>query len=216
MMGHEVVPSVVDTVQDRNGHVIWRNPALSCDCTTPDQPPAMTDGRKEIADPASVFQVVNMMEGVVQHGTGVPARQGIDRPLAGKTGTTQDFNDAWFVGFTPDLVTAVWVGFDQPSTLGKDQTGAVVAAPIWNQFMKVALDGRPKLDFKQPDGVTMASWDTGWGPRTDAFKPGQVPGASGAVASADHPDAATAAADAQAIGSASASNTLDSQMGGLY
>ena len=216
MMGREVVPSVVDTVQDRNGQVIWRNPALTCDCTDPNGPPVLDDARKQIADPASVFQVVNMMEGVVNRGTGVPARQGIDRPIAGKTGTSEDFHDAWFGGFTPDLVTIVWVGFDQPASLGKNQQGAVVAAPIWNEFMKTALAGRPKLDFVQPPGVTMASWDSGWGAVTDAFKPGQVPGASGAVASGSQPDASQTAADAQALGSEAATNTLDSQMGGLY
>ncbi len=216
MMGREVVPSVVDTVQDRNGHVIWRNPALTCDCADPNGPPVLNDARKQIADPASVFQVVNMMEGVVQRGTGFGAGQGINRPLAGKTGTSEDFHDAWFGGFTPDLVTVVWVGFDQPASLGKNQQGAVVAAPIWNEFMKTALAGRPKLDFVAPPGVTVASWDSGFGVVTDAFKPGQVPGASGAVASGSQPDASQMAADAQALGSAAATKTLDSQMGGLY
>ena len=128
-----------------------------------------------------------MMQGVTTRGTGVPVVAGLGHPIAGKTGTTQDFTDAWFSGFTPDLVTTVWVGFDNPATLGNNETGAQVAGPIWHDFMAVALKNRPVLTFQQPPGVTMAQWDTGSGTVTDAFKPDQVPGASrpigGAVAS---------------------------------
>ena len=105
------MPTLIDSVQDRDGHVIWRAPALGCaGCNDPSHPPGLVDQRKQIADPPSVFQVVTMMQGVVLHGTGYEAGKGLNRAIAGKTGTTQDFNDAWFVGFTPDLVTAVWVG----------------------------------------------------------------------------------------------------------
>src|SRR6202000_191071 len=116
-----------------------------------------------IADPASVFQLVTMMQGVVQRGTGVPAGKGLNRPIAGKTGTTQEFTDAWFSGFTPDLVTTVWVGFDNPATLGDNETGAAVAGPIWHDFMAVALKNRPVLTFQPPPGVTLAAWDSGSG-----------------------------------------------------
>ena len=131
----------------------------------------------------------------------------MNRPIAGKTGTTEDFQDAWFAGFTPHLVTVVWVGFDTPSTLGRNQAGAVVAAPIWHQFMATALKDRPALPFVQPPGVTMAAWDSGSGMVTDAFKPDQVPGASGrdpprrgrtGSASAAAPGAAAPAATASA------------------
>ena len=148
----------------------------------------LTDQRKEIADPASVFQLVTMMQGVTTRGTGAKVAAGLGHPIAGKTGTTQDFTDAWFSGFTPDLVTTVWVGFDNPATLGNNETGAAVAGPIWRDFMAVALKNRPVLTFQQPPGVTMATWDSGSGSVTDAFKPDQVPGASrpigGAVATA--------------------------------
>ncbi len=119
-----------------------------------------------------------MMQGVVTRGTGVPAGKGMNRPLAGKTGTSQDFNDAWFAGFSPQLVTVVWVGYDNPASLGHDQTGAEVAAPIWHDFMAAALKGRPVLQFPMPAGVEMAAWTSGPGRVTDAFKPGQEPGAS--------------------------------------
>ncbi|MGE0224872.1 MAG: penicillin-binding protein 1A [Acetobacteraceae bacterium] len=177
--GREVTPTLIDSVQDRDGHVVWRNQAVACDrCNDPNQTPQVEDTRAQIADPASVFQLVTMMQGAVQRGTGYNAGKGLNRPIAGKTGTTQDFIDAWFSGFTPDLVTTVWVGFDTPSSLGNNETGGSVAAPIFRDYMAVALRDRPVLQFPQPPGVTMASWDTGAGTVTDAFKPDQVPGAS--------------------------------------
>src|SRR6202042_3790275 len=133
------------------------------------QSPQLMDSRKQIADPASVFQLITMMQGVTTRGTGVPVVAGLGHPIAGKTGTTQDFNDAWFSGFTPDIVTTVWVGFDNPAPLGNNETGAVVAGPIWRNFMAVALKDRPVLNFVAPPGVTMAQWDSGSGMVTDAF-----------------------------------------------
>ncbi len=178
--GHEVVPTLIDTVQDRDGRIIYATPEVACDgCDNPNSPPSLIDQRRELADAPSVFQVVTMMQGVVQRGTGVPAGQGLGRQIAGKTGTTQDFNDAWFAGFTPDLVTVVWIGFDTPSSLGKDETGGALAAPIWHDFMAAALKDRPNLKFVPPAGVTMASYDSGWGTVTDAFKAGQNSGRLG-------------------------------------
>ena len=147
--GKEVMPSLVDTVQDRDGHVIWRNPGLACTgCSDPAHPPKLDDNRKQIADPQSDFQLIMMMQGVVQHGTGYEASKGMDgRQIAGKTGTSQDFNDAWFAGFTPDLVTAVWIGFDQPSSLGDNQTGGEVAAPIWRELHAVRAEGPSDADL---------------------------------------------------------------------
>ena len=186
--GHLVTPSLIDSVQDRDGKVIWAPPGFTL---APDEPagapPGLVDARPSVSDPQSTFQVQTMMEDVVKRGTGVPAGAGIDRPIAGKTGTTQDFNDAWFVGFTPNLVTAVWVGFDQPASLGDKETGAAVSAPIWNSFMKKALGNQPVLQFRVPEGITLVSYNTGMGTAVDAFKAGQVPGQStslGAVAGA--------------------------------
>ena len=161
-----------------------------------------------------------MMEGVVRRGTGVPAGAGINRPLAGKTGTSQEFQDAWFSGFSPDLVTVVWVGFDSPSSLGENETGAQVAAPIWHEYMSYALKDRPVLQFPQPPGVTLGRWDTGSGVVTDAFKPGQTPGASDSlVAGMDYARSATAAATSDAVNAGASrpvSGGVDSSMGGLY
>ena len=205
-----VLPSFIDSVQDRDGHVIWRAPGLACQaCSDATQMPVLLDQRHQIADPQSVFQLITMMQGVVTRGTGTAAAAGLGRVIAGKTGTTQDFNDAWFVGFTPDLVTAVWVGFDQPQGLGENETGGAIAAPIWHDFMAVALKDRPKLTFPMPDGLTMASWQSGGGTVTDAFKPGQEPGASVGIASADNGSTSPG-------GGTTASSGLDSGLGGLY
>ncbi len=209
--GREVQPTLIDQVQDQTGQVVYAAPAVSCDdCNDPSRPPTLTDQRRELADPQSVFQVVAMLQGVVQHGTGVPAGQGLGRAIAGKTGTTQDFADAWFAGFTPDLVTVVWIGYDTPASLGDKQTGGAVAAPIWHDFMAGALKDRPNLKFVPPPGVTMASYDMGWGSVADAFKPGQTPGASTSEN--------TASADAPASGGATGGTAagVDSGLGGLY
>lgn len=223
--GREVVPSLIDSVQDRDGHVTWRPSGLVLGASDPAQPPTLTDPRTQVADPQSAYQIVRMMEGVVQFGTGVPAVAGLDRPIAGKTGTSQDYNDAWFAGFTPDLVTVVWVGFDNPQTLGDKQTGAAVAAPIWHDFMRAALQDRPALDFRMPDGVTLARWGCGRHECVDAFRPEQVPGSGGLGGGGDlvelsahdpgvqmvnpDPDAAPVAKPAPGTG-------VDSGVGGLY
>ncbi len=102
------------------------------------------------------YQMVGMMEGVVQRGTGRRAQQK-GRPVAGKTGTTNDNRDAWFVGYTPDLIAGVWVGYDSGRSLGHYDEGGVAAAPIWGDFMHHALEGRPVIDFPVPSGVTVAS-----------------------------------------------------------
>jgi penicillin-binding protein 1A len=214
--GREVVPTMIDSVQDPDGHVVWRSTALSCDsCSDQGITPTLTDQRKEIADPQSVFQLVTMMQGVTTRGTGVQVAAGLGHPIAGKTGTTQDFTDAWFSGFTPDLVTTAWVGFDNPASLGNNETGAAVAGPIWREFMAVALKNRPVLQFQAPPGVTMAAWDSGRGTVTDAFKPDQVPGASqplGGVAAG--PLSIDALTPSEA--SKTAPGGVDSGLGGIY
>jgi penicillin-binding protein 1A len=214
--GREVIPTLIDSVQDQDGHVVWRPSGLDCtDCAETNQPPDIQDARKQIADPQSDFQLITMMEGVVQRGTGVPVAKDLHRPIAGKTGTTQDFRDAWFAGFTPDLVTVAWVGFDNPATLGDNQTGAAVAGPIWHDFMHAALKHRPVLNFPQPPGVVMAQWASGPGMVTDAFKPNQVPGAS---APTDNPGGGAGEVSGATPTSApsSGASSIDTKLGGLY
>jgi penicillin-binding protein 1A len=212
--GREVIPTLIDSVQDRDGHVVMRSGGLDCDdCADPAKPPSLTDNRTQIADRESVFQLLQMMQGVVQRGTGTQAGKGLNRPIAGKTGTTQEFADAWFSGFTPDLVTIVWVGFDNPITLGNNETGGLVAAPIWRDYMATALIGHPVLNWAAPPGVKLQSWDSGNGTVVDAFKDGQIPGASAPIGGS-----MTAAADP--AGSPPPPSIVhggvDNSMGGLY
>jgi penicillin-binding protein 1A len=210
--GHEVIPTLIDSVQDRDGHVVLRAGGGECDkCADPAAPPTLEDTRKAIADPASDFQMVTMMQGVVKRGTGYSAGAGLNRAIAGKTGTTQDFTDAWFVGFTPDLVTAVWVGFDNPVTLGNNQTGSALAAPIFHDYMAFALKNRPSLTFPIPPGVTMANWA---GNTVDAFKPGQVPGASSSLGGGGSVQAGPI--DSGSGSAVSGAGGVDSRLGGLY
>lgn len=111
--------------------------------------------------PVTAYLVTSLLQGVIDHGTGRRARI-LGRPAAGKTGTTNDTRDAWFVGYTPDLLAGVWVGFDAERSLGPNETGGRAAAPIWARFMKAALDDRPPLDFRIPKRVTFVQID----PRT--------------------------------------------------
>ena len=215
MGGKEVLPSLVDSVQDRDGKVVWRTAGLECRCSDPAHPPVIDDVRRQIADPASDFQLVTMMQGVVSRGSGHAAGAGLNRAIAGKTGTSQDFNDAWFVGFTPDMVTAVWVGFDDNTSLGDKETGGSVSAPIWHDYMAAALKGRPALAFLVPDGVKLAAWDSGSGRIIDAFKPGQEPGGTqgtiGSGGGGGSIDGLTASSAAAGSGLG-----IDSGVGGLY
>jgi penicillin-binding protein 1A len=151
--GKRIKPTLFDRIQDRHGKTILRHDTRSCvGCVNMawngQAVPALPDEREQIADPLSSYQIVSMLEGVVQRGTGTIVRA-VGKPIAGKTGTTNDSFDAWFVGFTPDLVVGVWVGFDQPKTLGQIEQGATAAAPIFRDFMKEALDG--KADMVNPD-----------------------------------------------------------------
>ncbi len=216
MGGKEVLPSLVDGVQDREGKLIWRPSGIDCQgCQDPSKPPTLVDNRRQIADPASTFQLVTMMQGVVTKGSGYAAGAGLGHNIAGKTGTTQESNDVWFVGFTPDLVTAVWVGFDNNASLGDKETGASIAAPIWHDYMAFALRNRPTLQFKMPDGLKLATWDSGYGPRTDGFKDDQQPGVSqgviggGSVAPGDGTEVSGGPGTGPGVG-------IDSGVGGLY
>jgi penicillin-binding protein 1A len=117
-----------------------------------------------VMQPATAFVMTSMLQTVVQRGTGRRAAA-LARPVAGKTGTTNDTKDAWFVGFTPELLAGVWVGFDSERSLGRRETGGQAAAPIWTAFMQKALEGRPVVDFPVPDGVSFVQVDRGTGLR---------------------------------------------------
>src|SRR5690606_13072146 len=125
--GHRIVPSLIDRVQDRQGHTIFRHDNRPCPaCTSPaymgQNMPALPDMRPQIIDPVTAYQVVSMLEGVVLRGTGIRIRE-LGKPLAGKTGTTNDSMDTWFLGFSPDLAVGVFIGYDTPRDMGKRETG---------------------------------------------------------------------------------------------
>jgi len=117
---------------------------------------------ERVMDPGVAFVVTSMMQSVVEKGTGQRAKE-LGRPVAGKTGTTNDTHDAWFVGFTPDLLAAVWVGFDDQHKLGRGEAGAKTALPIWTDFMTKALAGQPVRDFAQPPGIVVQRVDKATG-----------------------------------------------------
>jgi penicillin-binding protein 1A len=211
--GRRVEPTLIDAVQDRAGRVIWRAPGPVCDgCDDPSRRPELRDERAQVVDPQSSFQLVTMLQGAVQRGTGNAAGRDIKTAVAGKTGTSQDFQDNWFAGFTPDMVTVVWVGFDTPASLGDGETGGSNAAPIWRSFMQVAQQNRPPLRFIPAPGMTLVGWDSGSGTVTDAFKPGQEPGYSAPVVGVATPgDEETPTAERRP-----AAGGVDSTLGGLY
>jgi membrane carboxypeptidase/penicillin-binding protein len=136
--------------------------------TTVEQPPTITPG----FTPAAAFVTTQMMKDVLTYGTAKSLRKfSQSRPAAGKTGTTDEFRDAWFVGFTPQLITGVWVGHDQPRPEGRGFTGGTVAAPIWQRFMAKALAGKPAADFPKPDTVVAVAIDPGTGRLADENDP---------------------------------------------
>ena len=106
-------------------------------------------------DPRTAYQIVSMLEGAVARGTGSAVKKVVDKPIAGKTGTTNDYKDAWFVGFAPDLAAGVFVGFDMPQTLGQGEAGGRVAAPIFGEFMAAALKDEPGIPFRIPSGIRL-------------------------------------------------------------
>jgi penicillin-binding protein 1A len=113
---------------------------------------------RQAVSPETAYVITHMLRGVVERGTGQAAKV-LGRPIAAKTGTTNDYSNAWFVGYTPQLATGVWVGYDRPRSLGKDETGSRVAVPIWVSYMGTVLRHSPKEDFPVPDGVVLAPVD---------------------------------------------------------
>src|SRR5262244_2470989 len=113
---------------------------------------------KTVLSPEVAYVATHMLEGTIERGTGTAARA-LGRPAAAKTGTTNDYSNAWFIGYTPKLATGVWVGYDRPRSLGRDETGSRVAAPIWTAFMSQALAGTPTEDFAMPEGIVLVPVD---------------------------------------------------------
>ena len=157
--GRRIHPTLVDRVQDRNGATVFRHDTRPCEGCRADgwhdqAVPRIPDQREQVVDARVAYQMVSMLQGVVERGTGVRIRE-VGKPLAGKTGTTNDSNDTWFIGFSPDLAVGVYVGFDAPRSLGEKETGASVAVPVFRDFMAAALADRPAIPFRVPPGIRL-------------------------------------------------------------
>jgi len=186
--GKKIEPTMIDRVQDNHGWTIYRHDQRPCDgCQMSsyngEAPPELPDTRPQVLDPTTAYQMVSMLEGVVQRGTGT-AVKAVGKPLAGKTGTTNDGRDVWFMGFSPDLVAGVYLGFDQPRSLGDKATGGKYSAPIFRDFMMEALKDKPATPFRVPPGIRLVRVDYYSGERAspgagkvilEAFKPGTEP-----------------------------------------
>jgi penicillin-binding protein 1A len=161
--GKALRPTLVDYVQDRSGKVIYRADTRPCEgCNAPDwdgkpmpRPPLRT---KQLMDPMTAYQMVHMLEGVVQRGTAQRLRD-LGRPLFGKTGTTNGPTDVWFVGGSADVVAGIYMGYDQPRSMGGYAQGGTLAAPIFKQFALAAMKDMPIVQFRAPAGIRMVRID---------------------------------------------------------
>jgi membrane carboxypeptidase/penicillin-binding protein len=188
--GKKIIPTLIDRVQNRRGKTIFNHDKRDCkncyDISADSKlipPIATSETREKLVSQGSAYQMVSMLKGAVDRGTGIVVKS-LKRNLAGKTGTTNFNNDAWFVGFSNDLVVGVFVGFDNPRPLGLRETGSSVAAPIFRDFMKKALEGIPDIPFRRPPGIKLISVNSKTGVKAnvnnknyilEAFKPGQLP-----------------------------------------
>ena len=162
--GKEINPSLITSVYDKTGKQILINEIKKCNsCNQIDSEidysiPDIINNQQSVLDPRIAYQITSMLEGVILRGTGRRIKE-LDTPLGGKTGTTNENKDAWFVGFSPDLAVGVYVGFDQPKSLGYKQTGSSVAVPIFKEFMKEAKVNPSKIPFRVPSGISFVKID---------------------------------------------------------
>ncbi len=222
--GREVRPSMIDLIQDRSGHTVFRQDDRRCpDCLAHEwqgqAEPEVIDDKDYVLDPMTAYQITSMLQGVVERGTAHSVNV-LGVPVAGKTGTTNDEKDVWFIGYTPDLVTGVFMGYDTPRHLGSGETGGGLAAPIFIDFMKTALAGRTASRFVPPDGLIFHRVDRKSGQEvvgggiTEAFKPGTGPCSSTCSVIGDE-EQIDIASDPSGLDAATRSQLLQNT-GGLY
>ena len=221
--GRSIKPSIVDRIQDRYGKTVYKHDERGCEgcvaTTWVDQPePELIDNSEQVLDPMTAYQITSMLEGVVKRGTAVILSD-LGRPIAGKTGTTNEEKDAWFIGYTPDLVVGVFMGYDKPIPMGKGSTGGGLAAPIFKEFVAAALKDKRPQEFRVPDGMTLIAVNRKTGMRAEkgdpgaimeAFKPGTGPADTYWVIGSD------LAGSGGAELSPAATNAIQSGGGGLY
>lgn len=159
--GYKIEPHLISYIEDNKGTIIYQNNApTACQVCLENKPSnAELELAPRIADDRAVFILHSMLKDVIKRGTGRRALKLKRNDLAGKTGTTNDQVDAWFSGFNTEISTTVWVGFDNPKTLGRREYGAKAALPIWSDYMKVALEGMHESHMKQPDGIVTVRID---------------------------------------------------------
>ena len=187
--GKRIIPTFIDRIQDRYGRTVYKHDQRECRGCNVDKwqsqsEPSLVDRREQVIDPMTAYQITSMMEGVVQRGTATVVKS-VGKPIAGKTGTTNDEKDAWFIGFSPDITVGVYLGYDKPRHLGRGATGGHVAAPVVADFLKVALADKPAVPFRVPAGIKLIRIDAKTGLRAgpgqtggvilEAFKPGTAP-----------------------------------------
>lgn len=187
--GKKVQATLIDRVQDRYGRTIFRFDKRDCSFCQQETysensaEPELMDVREQVMSPYTAYQITSMMEGVVQRGTGKKL-QIVGKPVAGKTGTSNEEKDAWFIGYAPDLAVGVYVGYDNPKPMGKGRTGGELAAPIVADFMRLALREQPATPFRVPRAIELIPIDANTGQRAvfgdegvilEAFKPGEEP-----------------------------------------
>ncbi|HYD18469.1 MAG TPA: penicillin-binding protein 1A [Patescibacteria group bacterium] len=220
--GKKITPTLIDRVQDRHGKTIFVHDKAACEGCGPMTPwngqdaPLIPDSRPQIADPRNMYQIVSMLEGVVQRGTATSLKS-LGRPVAGKTGTTNESKDAWFIGFTPDLIVGTYVGYDEPKPLGAKETGGHVAAPIVKEFMERALKDVPPVPFRVPPGIRLVQINPVTGTRSqagdeksilEAFVDGTEPG--------DEPMMFTGQSVEPVSGVTEYGESVNTGLGGLY
>lgn len=190
--GRRVKPTLIDRIQDRYGHTIFKHDQRECrGCDAPggwknQAEPQLIDRREQVLDSMTAYQITELLEGVVQAGTATVVKE-VGKPIAGKTGTTNEAKDAWFVGFSPDVAVAIYMGYDKPRSLGRGNaaTGGHLSAPIARDFFKLALADKPAVPFKVPAGIKLVRVVAKTGMRAgpgetggtilEAFKPGTAP-----------------------------------------
>ena len=223
--GKQIKPSLIDRIQDRYGKTVFKHDERSCEGCVAEEwnsqsEPELVDNAEQVLDPMTAYQITSMMQGVVQRGTAVTVSE-LGYPIAGKTGTTNDEKDAWFIGYTPNLVVGVYMGYDQPKPMGRGATGGGLAAPIFKEFMAAALEGTNPVDFEVPAGMKRIAVDRKTGMRAEAgqggaiveyFKPGTGPADSYWVIGMDELEGEERA---NAI-SPQANQAINSGGGGLY
>jgi penicillin-binding protein 1A len=169
--GKKIIPIMIDRIQDRRGRTIYnadKRKCVKCEQISylSDQVPKIKDNFEQIISPETAYQMISMLEGVVQRGTGRKLKH-LNLNLAGKTGTTNNNTDTWFIGFTSKLVVGIYVGFDEPDSLGRYETGGKTAMPIFKKFILNSISKQEATPFKVPDGIVMMVVDPATGQKVD-------------------------------------------------